>query len=389
MLRSALARRLSSVEWSGIREMHAMASPLDGVINLGIGQPDFDTPAHIVSAAKAALDQGFTRYPPARGYSDLRRAIARKLASENVLEVDPETEVMVTVGAMQVVFNTMLNFLEPGDDVLVMDPGYDYFSQIRLFGGTPISVPIREENGFRLDPSDLSAALTPRTKMMVVNSPANPTGAVIDRATMQEIAKIAIDHELMVFSDEPYEALMFDDRRHISVAAIDGMWDRTVTAFTLSKTYAMTGWRIGYAVGPEPIIDEMEKLMEHLVSGVPAMVQRAALAAIDGPQACVQDMVAAYARRRQIVVDGLNDIAGVSCLSPDATFYAFPNVSALGMSSWDLARYLLTEHRVVTIPGPIFGSRGEGYLRLSFAVEDDELREALSRLKTGIESLRP
>ena len=295
---------------------------------------------------------------------------------------------MVTVGAMQVVFNTMLNFIEPGDEVIVMDPGYDYFSQIRLFGGIPVAVPLFEKNGFRLDPNDLRAAITKKTRMIIVNSPSNPTGAVFDRALMQDIADIAIAHDLYVFSDEPYEDLVFDHREHVSIAALDGMKERTITAFTLSKTYAMTGWRVGYAVGTAPVIAEMEKLMEHLVSGVTAVSQRAALAAISGTQDCVSEMTAAYERRRSIVFEGLNAIDGVSCIMPESTFYAFPNVKSLGLSSWELAEHILSDQRVITIPGPIFGQNGEGYLRLSFAVEDEELREAIDRIKRAIEGLR-
>nr|MDV2928776.1 pyridoxal phosphate-dependent aminotransferase [Roseovarius sp. W115] len=368
--------------------MHAKASVYDNVINLGIGQPDFDTPGHIICAAKIALDEGYTRYPPAQGFLDVRKAIAEKLKRQNGVIADPETEIMVTVGAMQVVFNTMLNFIEPGDEVIIMDPGYDYFSQIRLFGGVPVAVSLREENGFRLDPADLRAALTDKTKLIVINSPSNPTGAVFGRALMQEVADIAIEHDLFVFSDEPYEDLMFDGREHVSIAAFPGMKERTITAFTLSKTYAMTGWRVGYAVGTSEVIAEMEKLMEHLVSGVTAVSQRAALAAISGPQDCVHQMTAAYERRRHIVHDGLNAIEGISCIMPESTFYAFPNIKALGLSSWDLADHILKEQQVITIPGLIFGENGEGYLRLSFAVEDNELRRAIDRIGRAVATLR-
>ncbi len=382
-----MTKRIARVDWSGIRNMHAKAAGLDNVINLGIGQPDFDTPDHIIAAAKSALDEGYTRYPPAQGFLDVRQAIAKKLQAQNGICADPETEIMVTVGAMQVVFNTMLNFIEPGDEVIVMDPGYDYFSQIRLFGGVPVTVPLHERNGFRLIPDDLKSALTSKTRMIVVNSPSNPTGAVFDRALMQEIADIAIAHDLYVFSDEPYEDLMFDGRKHVSIAALDGMKERTITAFTLSKSYAMTGWRVGYAVGTATVIAEMEKLMEHLVSGVTAVSQRAAMAAISGPQECVAEMTAAYERRRHIVYEGLNAIEGVSCIMPESTFYAFPNIKDVGLPSWELAEHILKDQQVITIPGLIFGAHGEGYLRLSFAVEDDELKEAIARIKLAIEGL--
>lgn len=382
-----LAKRNAGVEWSGIRVMFALADEIEDVVNLGIGQPDFDTPVHIREAAKSALDEGYTRYPPAAGFEDLRRAVADKLKLENGIEADPDSEIFIAVGAMQVIFNSCLHLLDPGDEVLVLDPGYDYYSQIRLFGGVPVPVPVREENRFRVDPAELEAAVTERSKLLIFNSPSNPTGAVFDRPVLEEIARIARERDLLVLSDEPYEHILFDGAEHISIGSLEGMAERTVSAFTLSKSYAMTGWRVGYAVGPVPIIDEMEKLMEHLVSGVPAMTQRAGLAAITGDQGCVAEMVAAYGRRREIVYQGLNEIPGISCLKPAATFYAFPNIKALGLTSWELAKYLVREHRVATVPGVIFGPSGEGYLRLSFAAGSAQLKEGLARIRAGVEAL--
>ncbi len=386
-LKEKMAPRTHEVEWSGIRVMFAMADEIDGVVNLGIGQPDFDTPVHIREAAKTALDGGFTRYPPAKGFRDLRDAIAEKLKTRNGITADPASEIFVAVGAMQVIFNTMLHLVSPGEEVIVIDPGYDYYSQIRLFGGVPVKVPVREENGFKLDPADVRKAVTDKTKVMILNTPGNPTGAMFDEADLRVLAEIAQERGIFVLSDEPYEDIVFDGRKHVSIGALPGMTDLTISAFTLSKSYAMTGWRVGYAVAPKPIVDEMEKLMEHMVSGVTAPAQRAALAAITGSQACVAEMLAAYEKRRKIVYDGLNAIEGISCLEPESTFYAFPNIKGLGMSSWDLAKFLVKEHKVALVPGSIFGDNGEGYMRLSFAASAEQLEEGLRRIAAGAKEI--
>jgi aspartate/methionine/tyrosine aminotransferase len=357
------------------------------VVNLGIGQPDFDTPEFIRNAAKKALDDGFTRYPPAKGFSDLRAAISEKLARENNIQADPASEIFVAVGAMQVIFNTVLHLVEPGQEVIVVDPGYDYYSQIRLFGGVPVAVPALEKNGFKVDPADIKAAVTDNTRLLILNTPSNPTGAMFDESILTEIARIAKDNDILVLSDEPYEHIVFDGKKHVSMAAVDGMKDRTISAFTLSKSYAMTGWRVGYVAAPKALIDEMEKLMEHMVSGVTAMAQRAALAAITAPQGCVEEMVAAYDRRRRLVHQGLNAIDGITCLLPESTFYAFPNISSYGMTSWEFAKYLVREHHVAVVPGSIFGDRGEGYVRLSFAADEEKLAEGIARIEKAVKAL--
>ena len=382
-----LAARTHEIEWSGIRVMFALADEIPEVVNLGIGQPDFDTPEFIREAAKKALDEGYTRYPPAKGFVDLREAIAEKLKIENNIDADPDAEIFVSVGAMQGIFNTALHLLDPDDEVIVIDPGYDYYSQIRLFGGVPVRVPAYEKNRFKVDPDDIQKAITDRTKLMIINTPSNPTGAVLDQKILEAIANLARQHNIIVLSDEPYESIIFDGQKHVSLASFDGMKALTISAFTLSKTYAMTGWRVGYVVAPKPFIDEMEKLMEHMVSGVTAVAQRAALAAITGSQACVAEMVRAYEKRRKIIYEGLNAIDGVSCLLPESTFYAFPNISGFGLTSWELAKYLVKEHRVAVVPGSIFGNNGEGYIRISFAMNSQTLKEGISRIKKGLEAL--
>lgn len=380
--------RSRAVEWSGIRVMFALADEIPDVVNLGIGQPDFDTPAFIREAAKKALDEGYTRYPPAKGFADLRRAIAEKLKNENNIIADPDSEIFVAVGAMQVIFNTVLHLVDAGDEVLVIDPGYDYYSQIRLFGAVPVPVPAYERNRFKVDPADIRAAVSSKTKLMIINTPSNPTGALFDQAILRDIGRIARENDVFVLSDEPYEHIVFDGKKHVSIASLDGMKQRTISAFTLSKSYAMTGWRVGYAVAPGAVVAEMEKLQEHLVSGVTAVAQRAALAAIQAPQDCVREMVAAYEKRRHVIHEGLNAIDGITCLLPESTFYAFANISSFGLSSWDFAKYLVKEHRVAVVPGSIFGQRGEGFVRISFAADENVLREGLDRIKSAAAALR-
>ena len=378
------AKRNAGVEWSGIRIMFAMADKIEGVTNLGIGQPDFDTPVHIRDAAKKGLDQGYTRYPPAAGFQDLREAVARKVEAENKLQADPDSEIFISVGAMQGIFNVMLHLVNPGDEVIVVDPGYDYYSQIRLFGGVPVRVAVKEENRVKLDPKDVKKAVTLKTKAIILNTPSNPTGAVFDRESLEQIAAICKEHEIMVISDEPYEHILFDGNEHVSIGSLDGMKDLTVSIYTLSKSYAMTGWRVGYVVADKAIIDEMEKLMEHMVSGVTAVAQRAALAAITESQDCVKQMVERYAKRRELMYNGLNSIKGISCVKPESTFYAFPNISSFGMSSWDFAKYMVKEHKLALLPGSIFGENGEGFARLSFATSSRNIETALKKLQKGI-----
>ncbi len=385
---SYLSKRTHEVEWSGIRIMFAMADKIPDVVNLGIGQPDFDTPAFIRDAAKQALDEGYTRYPPAKGFPDLRQVIAKKLKEENGIVADPDTEIYVAVGAMQVIFNTCLHMLNHGDEVIVIDPGYDYYSQIRLFGGVPVPVAVHESNQFKVDPEDIRAVVTPKTKLMIINTPSNPTGAIFDEEILRNIADMAMEHDIWVLADEPYEHILFDGHRHISIGSFEGMAERTISAFTLSKSYAMTGWRVGYTTAPRAVIDEMEKLMEHMVSGVTAVAQRAALAAISASQDCVREMVATYEKRRHLVYEGLNAIKGIQCLKPASTFYAFPNITATGLSSWEFAKYLVKEHKVAVVPGSIFGSAGEGYVRLSFAASMQQLEEGIARIERGVAALR-
>jgi aspartate/methionine/tyrosine aminotransferase len=364
----------------------ALADPT--LINLAVGQPDFDTPAHIVAAAKRALDDGYTRYAPGLGYPTLREAIAVKVSRQNGFSVDPEHEVIVTVGAMEGIMLALLAVIDPGDEVLVPDPGYtNYPGQVLMAGGVPVRVPVRETNGFSLSPADVQGALTPRTRALILNTPGNPTGGLASEPDLGGLADICRRHGLIVIADEVYEAMTYDGARHVSIASLPGMKEHSVTVMSFSKTYAMTGWRVGYAVGSAEIIQQMHKLQENMVSSVNSVAQMAALAALQGPQDCVRAMVDAYDQRRRFLVDGLNAIPGIHCRAPLGAFYAFPNVTALGRPVEELAVWLADRGKVATVPGTAFGPGGEGYLRLCYAASQNELEQALERIDRAVRDL--
>lgn len=379
-----VSERSLCVEWSGIRTVSGKMSKItSGGISLGVGQPDFDTPLHIREAANKALDMGFTRYPPSKGFGDLIEVISEKLKRKNNIVADPESEIFISVGAMQAIFNTMLVLINPGDEVIVIDPGFNYNSQIRLFGGIPVPVVAREENSFKVDPEDIRKAVTTKTRLILINSPSNPTGAILDREILMDIAKIAQNYGIHVLSDEAYEDIVFDEKHH-SIGSIDGMQELAISVFTFSKSYAMTGWRVGYVVAQCTIIDEMEKLMEHMLSGVTAISQRAALEALKGPQDCISEMVAEYRERRDLVCKALDKIEGVSYRRPEATFYIYPNISGTRIKSSALVDFLIKTQKVGTIPGNTFSRNGMDHIRISFATSRENIVEGLSRIKNGI-----
>jgi aspartate/methionine/tyrosine aminotransferase len=381
-----IGSRAAAVPPSLIRLMYDRAQEVPGAISLAVGEPDFPTPPHIVEAGRAALREGFTRYSPNQGYLDLREAIAEKLRKANGIEADPGTQVFVTVGAMQALMLTFMVALDPGDEVLLTDPSYCNFTgQVTLAGARPVLVPTEPERGYLPDVAAMEAALTPRTRAILLNSPANPTGAVCPRDLLREIADLAVRHDLLVVSDETYAALVYGDIRHVSLAgAFPEVADRTVSIYSFSKEYAMTGWRIGYLAGPAPMLRVMATVQEQMASCVNAATQRAALAALRGPQDCVEAMRRAYERRRDRVVERLNGLPGVRCPRPDGAFYVFPDVRAMTRETTALAGRLLTEHGVVVSPGEAFGPRSAGFLRLSYAASDEALEAGLDRLAAGL-----
>ncbi len=380
------ASRMSAIPFSGIRRIFDEANRLQqngaDVIHLEIGRPDFDTPAHIKEAAKQALDQGHVHYTANAGILPLRQAIADKLKRDNQLEYDPESEILVTVGASEAVYLAMVAFLDPEEEVLAPSIGWiNYYADPGMVSAPIATYPVREEAGFQFKAADISAAITPRTKMLILTSPGNPTGGVVEESELVEIARIAQQHNLLVLSDEIYEKIIYDDARHVSIASLPGMRERTILVNGFSKTYSMTGWRLGYAAAARELAGPMLKAHQYLTTSAVSFAQAGGVAALRGPQDCVAAMVAEFKRRRDLLVPALNAIPGVACTLPQGAFYAFPNVRTFGLSSEELALHLLHKAKVAVVPGSAFGPAGEGYLRLSFSNSHDNIKRATERLE--------
>ena len=379
-----ISRKVQELPTSGIRVIFEKARQMKDVVRLEIGEPDFDTPIHIKEAAKKALDEGFTHYTPFTGIEELRMAIAEKVKAENGIEADPRKEIAVTPGACSALYCAVLSTINPGESVLIPDPGWPHYEPcVRMAGGIPQHYPLLEENDFRLDVDDLSKRIDGTTKAIIVNSPNNPTGSALTRKDLEGIAQIAQENDLIVISDEVYEKIIYDTE-HISIASLPNMRERTITINAFSKTYAMTGWRIGYAIAKEEIISQMAKLILYTSTCANSIGQKAAIAALKGPQSCVYEMVEKYRRRRDFVVKRLNEIPSVSCKMPKGAFYVFPNIKRYGLSSFDFVLLLLEKARVSMVPGSSFGEYGEGYVRISYATSLENLQEAMDRLEKAL-----
>lgn len=353
------------------------------IIHCELGEPDFDTPRHAREAAARALDEGQTHYAPFPGIPELREAIAEDVARRKRVSVDP-ANVFVTVGGKGVMLNAILGLIDAGDEVIVPDPGYPiYASLVRFVGADAVSIPIRQELDFRIDLEELSSLVTPRTRMLILNSPANPTGGLLTRSDIESIANLALERDLVVLSDEIYARITYD-AEHISIASLPGMAERTIILDGFSKTYAMTGWRLGYAVVPEWLREAFGRLIINTVSCAPTFPQFGAVAALRGPQDDVDAMVSEFRARRDLLVDGLNALPGVSCRRPVGAFYAFPDISATGMSDERFAEVMLTEAGVCLLPGTAFGGHGAGHVRLSYATSREQLVEALQRMEARL-----
>ncbi len=360
----------------------AMAAQGLDVINLGGGEPDFDTPSHIVDAVLEAIRQGHTHYVSSAGLRELRAAIADKLREENGLEFDPDTEIIVTPGAKLALFAAIMATVDEGDEVLILDPAWvSYVPCVQLAGGVAVHVPLSTEDGFRVTEAKLRQKLTPRSKLLIVNSPSNPTGRVFTRQELETIAKVALENDLLVLSDEIYEKILYDGHEHISIGSLPDMLDRTIVINGFSKAYAMTGWRLGYVAVKGPLAKEMLKVQQHSATCASSFTQYAGIAALAGPQDAVSLMVEEYRRRRDLITAGLNSLPGISCHQPEGAFYAFPNVSATGMSSIEFADMLLSEVKVAITPGVAFGDSGEGHVRISFANSTQLLEKAIERMR--------
>jgi aspartate aminotransferase len=394
-----LAQRLKTLAPSSTLAVQAKAKELRArgvdVISFGAGEPDFDTPARIKDAAVAAMQRGYTKYTEVGGVPEVRAAVCAKFKRDNGLDYTP-AEVVVSCGAKHTLFNLMVSVLDPGDEVIVPSPFWvSYPEQVKLVGGTPVAVATEESTGFDLDPEQVRRAVTPRTKVIIVNSPNNPTGAVFSRAALEDVARLAVERDLLVVSDECYEALTFEGR-HISIASFGPeIKARTLVVNTCSKAYAMTGWRIGYAAGPRELIRAMTDVQSQVTSNPSSIAQYAAVEALTGPQDEVAKMAGEFDRRRRLIVEGLNGLPGVRCVMPRGAFYAFANISGLFgrrtragttlATSLDVTAFLLEEARVAVVPGVDFGS--DAHVRLSYATSAELIREGLARMGAAIGSL--
>jgi aspartate/methionine/tyrosine aminotransferase len=379
---------MGSLWTEGAYEWAARARALEtagrSVVHLEIGEPDFDTPGHIREAAARALDAGATHYAPFRGLPELREAIAEDASARKRFPVDPE-DVFVTVGAKGVMVYAVLGLVDPGDEVIVPDPGYPiYASLVRFVGAQAIPLPIRMANDFRLDVDELASLVSPRTRLLFLNSPANPTGGVLPRRDLERIAELVERHDLLVMTDEIYGRILYDGEEHVSLASLPGMRERCVVLDGFSKTYAMTGWRLGYAIVPAWLREPFGRLLINTVSCAATFPQVGAVAALRGPQADVEAMVDEFRARRDLIVDGLNAIPGIRCLRPKGAFYVFPDVAGTGMDGTELAERLLDEAGVCVLPGSAFGDEGREHIRISYATSSDGLREALRRMGSFI-----
>ncbi len=357
-------------------------------IFLSLGQPDFVTPKHIIDAAKKALDEGFTGYTADKGMAALRQMVAERIRVEYGLDIDPESGVIITVGGVSANYAATLATTDPGDEVLILCPYWPTHNAASLIAGTvPRYVRLREELDFMPDPEEVEALVTEKTRLIIINSPSNPTGSVFSRDCLKALSEVAVRHDLFVISDEVYGRLVYDDAKHYSIATFPGMAERTVIINSFSKAHAMTGWRVGYAAGDPRIISQMLKLHEPINHCAPSISQKAALAALTGPDEHVKAMLEKYDARRKAIVKGLNEVPGVTCRMPKGAFYAFPNVEAPGRPSLEIARYLATEVGVAVTAGSAFGPYGEGHLRISYASSMESIEEGLRRMKVAFEKL--
>jgi aspartate aminotransferase len=381
-----LAARMADLGTETAFEVLARAEALArqgrDIVNLGIGQPDFKTPPHIVEAGRKALADGHHGYTPAIGIPALREAVAADIADRRGATVNPD-QILIVPGGKPTMFFACLMFGEAGAEIMYPNPGFPiYESAIRFSGATPVPIPLREESGFSFDPDEVLATISPRTRLIILNSPANPTGGVIGRDALSRLVDGLADHpHVAVLSDEIYSRMVYDDQPHVSMIGFEALRDRLILLDGWSKTYAMTGWRLGYSVWPERLIDLAVKLCVNDHSCVNAAAQFAGIAALAGPQDAVDSMMAAFDERRRVIVDALNGIPGIRCGMPRGAFYAFANITGTGLSSQALQRKLLEEGGVATVAGTSFGSHGEGFIRFSYANSVENIRKAMDRLR--------
>jgi aminotransferase len=382
-----LSERVRAVPPSGIRKFFDVIATMPDVISLGVGEPDFDTPAQIVEEGVRSLRAGRTHYTSNYGTIELRRALSAHLERLYGITYDPASEMCITVGASEAVAATMAALVDPGDEVVIHEPSYvAYLPSIMFNGGVPAYVSTTAATNFALTPDAVAAAITPRTKVLFLGYPCNPTGAVLDEATLRAIADIAVKNDLLVVSDEIYDRLVYGGHRHIPIASLPGMRERTVLMGGFSKAYAMTGWRVGYVCAPQDLLEGIVKVHQYEIMSAPTTAQDAAVIALNTGEPDVARMRDEYDRRRRMFVEGLNAI-GLPTVEPLGAFYAFPSIKPTGLSSEQFSERLLFEHKVAVIPGSAFGPSGEGHVRATLATSYEDLEEALRRIKAFVSSL--
>jgi len=378
-MRSFISNRVQQIPPSGIRRFFDIAATMDDVISLGIGEPDFVTPQPILEAGRASLQAGHTHYTSNNGTIELRSGISKHLKKLYGVEYDPALEIVITVGVSEAMYLALTAILNPGDEVIVPQPCFvSYAAEVSLAGGTPVPIATRVENNFQVTAEEIERAITRRTKAVLIGYPNNPTGAVLERGTLEAIAQVAQKHDILIISDEIYDRLVYGIE-HVCVPSLPGMWERTILLGGFSKAYAMTGWRLGYAAAPPEILGAMKKIHQYTIMSAPTTAQEAALVALEQGEEAVEDMRQRYDRRRRLIVDGFNSI-GLKCFEPRGAFYAFPSVRGSGMDDAEFAERLLDEERVAVIPGRAFGIGGAGYVRCSYATAYEKIEQALERI---------
>lgn len=382
-----LNNTIKAVKPSGIRKFFDIANELDDVISLSVGEPDFYTPWHIREEGIYSLEKGRTRYTPNRGFLNLRQEICKFMSRKYHLEYVPETDVLVTVGGSEAIDLCIRALINPGDEVLIPEPSFVcYVPIVQMAGGVPVIIRTKAENKFKLTAEEVEEKLTERTKLLIMPFPNNPTGAVMRSEDLKEIAQVVKKHDLLILSDEIYSELTYGAESHVSIASLDGMKERTIVVNGFSKTYSMTGWRMGFAVGPKEILGPMTKLHQFAIMSAPTMSQYAAIEALKNGDGDIEKMKNEYDMRRRLIVDGLNKI-GLTCFEPEGAFYVFPSILSTGLSSAEFCERLIYSKRVAVVPGDAFGECGEGHVRISYCYSIKHITEALERIAEFLKEL--
>lgn len=382
-----LSPAVQEIKPSGIRKFFDIASTMDDVISLGVGEPDFQTPWQIRKAGINSLDRGRTKYSANRGLDLLRKEIGLYLQRKYNISYNPQTEILVTVGGSEAIDSAIRALVAPGDQVIIPQPSYVCYEPITLLaGGEPVIIETKAENDFKITPQELKNAITPKTKLLILPYPCNPTGAIMEKSDLEAIAEVLKGTNIAVLSDEIYSELTYGGIKHTSPASIEGMWERTITVNGFSKAFSMTGWRLGYACGPEPLLKEINKIHQYAIMCAPTTSQYAAIEALKNCDEAVEKMHREYDRRRRLIVKGFNDL-GLTCREPKGAFYAFPCIKSTGLSSEEFCEKLLTSKKVAIIPGTAFGKGGEGFVRASYCYSPEHIIKALQRIEEFLKEL--